>query len=145
MVLKICTWKKILKILLTMDFIRSLWNTFPLSRRKKEKKIQSCGTSAVEESILIIHLWCNMPVKKHLHFLNAVIRVQVQQTAVYGEGQEVDTGTRCSEEHGESFSFSRWCGFKTWNFSVLLWFDPFSLVVWFLMDRAIIDSLSTAV
>ena len=41
-------------------------------------------------------------VKKHLHFLNAVIRVQIQQTAVHADGQEVDRGTCCSEEHGKS-------------------------------------------
>lgn len=40
-------------------------------------------------------------VKRHLHFLNAVIRVQIQQTAVHGEGQEVDAGTCCSEKHGK--------------------------------------------
>ncbi|XP_049922060.1 ubiquitin-conjugating enzyme E2 T isoform X1 [Epinephelus moara] len=37
---------------------------------------------------------------RRLHFLNAVIRVQIQQTAVHGEGQEMDRRTCCSEEHG---------------------------------------------
>lgn len=41
-------------------------------------------------------------IKSHLHFLNAVIRVQIQQTAVHRQGQEVDTRTCCSEEHGKS-------------------------------------------
>lgn len=41
-------------------------------------------------------------IKRFLHFLNAVIGVQIQQTVVCGEGQEVDTGTCCSEEHSKS-------------------------------------------
>lgn len=41
-------------------------------------------------------------IKSHFHFLNAVFRVQIQQTAVHGQGQEVDTRTCRSEEHGKS-------------------------------------------
>lgn len=52
------------------------------------------------------------PIKRHFsvtHFSNAVVRVQIQQTAVHGEGQKVDPRTCRSEEYGKSLWFSSFC------------------------------------